>query len=152
MYFSMLTAKRLMMSALFLVTALLMCSSCSRQPSYPSAPQSAQDIIIDTEGLQPEVPKFYTYHFQGKNISYFLIKIDNKVNSFLDACASCYPHKKGYRCDDGSVTCRYCGMKFAIFKLEKGIGGCYPIKIEGIVGRGEYRISRKTLEDAADKF
>jgi len=66
MNFSMLTAKRFMMPALFLVTSLLMCSSCSRQPSYPSAPQSAQDIIIDTEGLQPAVPKFYTYHFQGK--------------------------------------------------------------------------------------
>jgi uncharacterized membrane protein len=152
MHFSILTAKRLMMFALFLVTALMMCPSCSHQPSYPSAPQSAQDIIIDMEGLQPEVPKFYTYHFQGKNISYFLIKIDNKVSSYLDACASCYPHKQGYRCDDGSVTCRYCGMKFSIFQLEKGIGGCYPIKIDGRLEQREYRISRKIFEDAVDKF
>ena len=137
---------------MFLVTAVLMYSSCSRQHSYPSAPQSAQDIIIDMEGLQPEDPKFYTYHFQGKDINYFVVKIDNNVSSYLDACATCYPHKKGYRSDDGSVTCRYCGMKFSIFKLEKGIGGCYPIKISGRIEQREYRISRKTLEDAADKF
>ena len=152
MNISMLKTKGLMMSAFFLVTALVMCSSCSRQPSYPSAPQSAQDIIIDTEGLQPEVPKFYTYHFQGKNINYFLIKIDNKVSSFLDACASCYTHRQGYRFEDGAVTCRACGMKLSVYKLEKGIGGCYPIKLEGSLDKGNYRISIATLEKMADKF
>jgi uncharacterized membrane protein len=152
MNFSMLTAKKLMMSAFFLVTALLMCSSCSRQPSYPSAPQTVRDVVIDTEGLQPAVPKFYTYHFQGKNISYFLIKIDNKVSSFFDACASCYTHKQGYRYEDGAVTCRYCNMKFPVSKLEKGLGGCYPIKIEGRLDKGNYLIPVATLEKMADKF
>jgi len=152
MNFSMLTAKRLMMSALFLLTVLLTCSSCSRQPSYPSAPQSARDIIIDTEGLQSAVPKFYTYHFQGKNISYFLLKIDNKVSSFLDACASCYTRRQGYRFEDGAVTCRACGMKFSVYKLERGIGGCYPIKIEGRLDKGNYLIPVATLEKMADRF
>jgi uncharacterized membrane protein len=152
MNFSMPTAKGLLMSAFFLATALLVCSSCSRQPSYPAAPQSAQDIIIDTEGLQPDVPTFYTYHFQGRNISYFLIKIDNKVSSFFDACASCYTHKQGYRSGDGAVTCRYCNMKFPVAKLEKGLGGCYPIKIEGRLDKGNYLIPVATLEKMADKF
>jgi uncharacterized membrane protein len=152
MNFSMLTAKRLMMSAFFLVTVLLTCSSCSRQPSYPVAPQIARDIVIDTEGLQPEVPKFYTYHFQGKNISYFLLKIDNKVISFIDACASCYTHRQGYRFEDGAVTCRSCNLKFPVSKLEKGLGSCYPIKIEGRTDKGKYLIPIATLEKMADKF
>ncbi len=148
----MLTAERLMMPALIMMTALLMYSSCSRQPSYPSAPQSAQDIVIDTSILGPGTPKFYTYHFQGKNVNYFLLKIDNEVNSFLDACMSCYTRKQGYLYEDSRVTCRACGMKFPVYKLEKGIGGCYPIKIEGRMDKGNYRIPVATLEKMADKF
>jgi energy-coupling factor transporter ATP-binding protein EcfA2 len=91
-------------------------------------------------------------YFQGKSISYFVLKIDNKVSSFLDACASCYTHKQGYRYENGSVTCRYCNMKFPISKLEKGLGGCYPIKIEGRLDKGNYFIPVETLEKMADKF
>ena len=77
---------------------------------------------MDAAALKPEVPQFFTYQYQGKNISFFVIKMDQKVISFLDACASCYPHKRGYRCDDSSVTCRACSMKFSLYKLEKGLG------------------------------
>jgi len=131
---------------------LVACSSCNRQPSYPSAAQRGPDIVIDTSRLEPDVPKFYSYPYQGKNISYFVLKIDNKVNSFLDACASCYTHKQGYHFEDGAVSCRYCNMRFPVSKLEKGLGSCYPIRLEGRLEKGEYRISVKSLEAAADKF
>ena len=65
---------------------------------------------------------------------------------------TCYPHKKGYRCEDGAVTCRYCNMNFSLYKLEKGLGGCYPIKIEGRIEDGNYLIPVATLEKTADKF
>ena len=131
---------------------LLALFSCSRQPSYPPAPQKGQDIAIEVSSLEADVPKFYTYHFQGKSINYFLLKIDNKVLSFLDACVTCYTHNQGYRYDDGYVTCRACGMRFSVYKLEKGIGGCYPIRIEGRMDRGNYLIPVATLEKMADKF
>jgi len=134
----------------FLFCLLLV--SCSRQPVYPPAPQNGTDVVIEVAALRPEVPKFYTYHYQGKNISFFLLKIQDRVLAFLDACASCYPHKQGYRNDNGFVTCRYCNMKFSVFKLEQGIGGCYPIKIEGRIEKGLFRIPVKSLEAAADKF
>jgi uncharacterized membrane protein len=134
------------------VAAFLLCSSCSHQPAYPSAEQSGSNIVIDAASLQPEVPKFYTYRFQGKNINYFVLTIQGRVSSFLDACASCYAHKQGYRCDDGAVVCRYCNMKFSVYKLEKGLGSCYPIKIEGRMENGKYLIPLAALEAEAGKF
>jgi len=135
-----------------IITALLLCSACSRQPSYPPAAQLGANIVIDAASLDPETPKFYTHQYQGRNVSYFVLTIHGNVLSFLDACASCYLHKRGYRYDSGKVTCRYCGMKFSIYQLEKGLGGCYPIKIEGRMENGKYLIPIATLNAAADKF
>jgi uncharacterized membrane protein len=137
---------------LMLFSALSLGPGCSRQPSYPPAAQSSTNIVIDAASLETDVPKFFTYHYQGRNISYFVLRIQGKVISFLDACVSCYPHKKGYQHDPGHVTCRACGMKFSIYQLEKGLGSCYPIKIEGRMENGNYVIPVATLEAAADKF
>ena len=137
-----------------LISALfyLLLISCSRQTVYPSAPQSGTDVVIEVAALQSEVPKFYTYHYQGKNISFFLLKIQDRVLAFLDACASCHPHKRGFRYENGCVSCRYCAMQFPVAKLEQGIGGCYPIKLEGKLENGQFRVPVKSLEAAADKF
>jgi uncharacterized membrane protein len=141
--------------AVFLMVASLMLfilSACSRQVSYPSPVRIGSDIVIDMSSLELEVPKFYTYQFQGKKVNFFVIKMDDKTLSFLDACASCYPHKQGFRCEDNAVICRYCNVRYPLGKLEKGIGNCYPIKIEGRMEKGKYLISADTLAKAADKF
>lgn len=135
-----------------IVVSVLLLSSCSRRQIYPPAPQSGPNIVIDTTGLPPGVPKFYTYHFQGKNINYFVLNLQGRISSFLDACASCYSYKQGYRCDDGSIVCRYCDMKFSVYKLEQGLGSCFPIKIEGRMENGKYLIPIAVLEAEANKF
>jgi uncharacterized membrane protein len=131
---------------------LVMLSSCSQHVSYPSPTQIGPDIVIDTSVLELEVPKFYTYRFQNKQINFFVIKMEDKTLSFLDACASCYPHKQGYRYENNSVVCRYCNVKLSISKLEKGLGNCYPIKIDGKMEKDKYLIPAATLEAAANKF
>ncbi len=136
--------------AVLLLAALLI--GCTRQPVYPAPPVAGTDAVIDTATLTPDVPQFFTYQYQGRNISFFVISMDGRIISFFDACASCYKHKQGYRCEENGVTCRYCGMKFPIYKLEKGLGGCYPIKVEGRVADGKYRIPLASLEAEADKF
>jgi uncharacterized membrane protein len=141
--------------AVFLMVACLMLiilSACSRQVSYPSPVRIGSDIVIDMSSLEFDVPKFYTYQFQGKKVNFFVIRMDDKTLSFLDACASCYPRKQGYRCEDNSVICRYCNVKYPLGKLEKGLGNCYPIKIEGRMEKGKYLISADTLEKSVDKF
>lgn len=135
-----------------LAFVLLASSSCDRQTSYPAAIQHGPDIVIDASTLEPDVPTFYNYHYQGKDISYFVLKIDGRISSFLDACTSCYAHRKGYRYEDGMVICRYCNVTFPVYKLEKGLGSCYPIKIEGRMAQGKYLIPLAALEAEAGKF
>jgi len=138
-----------MAAASFLIFSL---SACSKPPSYPAPQRTGADIVIETSSLELEVPKFYTYRFQGKHVNFFVIKMPDTILSFLDACASCYPQKQGYRCEGNEVICRYCNLRFPIGKLEKGLGSCYPIKIEGKVENGKYLISVAMLERSADKF
>jgi uncharacterized membrane protein len=131
---------------------LIMSSSCSEQPGYPAPVQAGEDLAIDVISLKPEIPVFYTYRYKNRLISFFVLKSGDKVLSFLDACATCYIHKRGYEYKDNVVTCRYCGTQYPIPKLEKGLGGCYPIRIEGRMENGKYLIPVARLEAAVDKF
>lgn len=131
---------------------LLALTACSRQPVYPSPALSGRNAVIDVGALKPEVPQFFTYSYKGKNISFFVIKLNAQVLSFLDACASCYPHKMGYRSEDSAVICRECNLRFSVYKLKQGIGGCFPIHIESSSEKGRYLIPLESLEAHADKF
>jgi uncharacterized membrane protein len=126
-------------------------ASCSRQTVYPVPSIAGSNVVVDVSALKPEVPQFFTYQYQGKNISFFFVKIDDNILSFFDACVTCYPHKQGYRYEDG-VVCRACNQRFPIYKLEKGIGNCYPIKIAGRVENGKYLIPVATIEAGAKWF
>jgi uncharacterized membrane protein len=141
------SAITILLTSLFLMTA-----ACSRQPVYPPPSLSGRDVVIDVSTLKPEIPQFYTYRYNGKNISFFVLKLNERVVSFFDACASCYPHKRGYKYDDGSVVCRACNMRFSVYKLEKGLGGCYPIRLQGRTENGKYLIPLALLEQEAGKF
>ncbi len=143
---------RLIGYSCFAVLFLMLPAACTRQPSYPPPAIQGGNAVIDRAALQNEIPRFFTYRYQNKNISFFVIKLNDKVLSFFDACATCYPHKRGYRYDDGVVVCRACGMRFPVYKLEKGIGGCYPIKIECKSEDGNYLIPLASLEAEAAKF
>ena len=60
------------------------------------------DVAVEVKSLVPDVPAFFTYYYRGKKINFFVMKVDNGVLSFLDACAHCYPAKSGYRYEGGS--------------------------------------------------
>ncbi len=135
-----------------LASLALLLAACSQQPVYPSPPISGRDAVINISMLKQEVPQFFTYRFAGKNISFFVLKLNDHVLSFFDACASCYPSKLGYRYKDGQMICRSCELNFSIHKLEQGIGGCFPIKIEGKMEKERYLIPLASLEAEAAKF
>jgi len=127
-------------------------ASCSRQPLYPAPPQSDGNISIDVAKLPLEVPQFYTYRSGDTKVNFFVIRMHDKTLSFLDACVTCYPKKRGYEDRSGYVVCRACDMSFSIYRLERGIGGCYPIKVEGTMKDRMYVIPVMALEKMADKF
>jgi uncharacterized membrane protein len=126
--------------------------SCSSQQSYREAPLAGPDVAVEVEALTPYVPVFFTYRHQGKKINFFVMRTDGKVLSFLDACMSCYAAKKGYRFDEGRIVCRDCNVGYPVSEIEKGVGGCFPIRINGTLSGGKYLIPVSALERTADKF
>jgi uncharacterized membrane protein len=133
-------------------TLVLVLSACSRQPRYPAPPQRGSDIVIDVATIENEVPKYFTYRHRDRNINFFVLKFPDRVLSFLDACITCYPQKLGYRHEQGYVTCRACGTRYSVYKLETGLGGCYPIRITGRLDKGDYIIPLAELASHAGKF
>ncbi|HUO78461.1 MAG TPA: Fe-S-containing protein [Thermodesulfovibrionales bacterium] len=126
--------------------------ACSEQPSYPAPLQMGKDVVVDISRIPSEVPEFFTYHYHGKKINFFVVKANNAFLSFLDACVSCYAEKRGYRFDGGYVICRACNLKYPVSEIERGFGSCYPIRLQGHVQNGKYYISRSLLEGQVDKF
>jgi uncharacterized membrane protein len=135
-----------------LIMLPMMFVSCSRQPHHPAPAIEGRNAVIAVTALKDEVPQFYTYQYQGRNISFFVLRLNDKVSSFFDACVTCYPHKLGYKYEDGVVVCRACNMRFPVYRLEKGIGGCYPIRLEGRVEDGKYLIPLSSIEAESSKF
>jgi uncharacterized membrane protein len=111
-----------------------------------------QNIILDIAAIPPEIPQFYTYRSGRRNVNFFVIRLQDRVLSFLDACLTCYPRKLGYRYEDGFVTCRACDTRYSIYKLDKGIGGCYPVRLVGRSENGKFLLSRAMLDRQAGKF
>jgi uncharacterized membrane protein len=127
-------------------------ASCSHQPKYAAPPIQGGNIVIRTATLPLEIPQFYTYPAGGKEVNFFVIRMHDRVLAFLDACITCYPRKLGYRHEEGSVICRACDTRYSIYKLEKGIGGCFPIKLDGRTENGHYFIPVAALDRMANKF
>jgi uncharacterized membrane protein len=134
----------------FLVVSFLV--SCARQPVYPAPSLKGTEVTVDVSALRPERPVFFTFRYDGKNINFFVIKVREGVLSFLDACTSCYPQKRGYRVDNAAITCRECNVRYSLSNIDKGVGNCSPIRIEGHLQGGEYHIPVSRLKEVENKF
>jgi hypothetical protein len=143
---------RQVLAILLLLSLIGSIAACSRQPRYAAPLVEGENIVIQTASLPLEVPQFYSFRAKGKDVNFFVLRMQDRVLSFLDACLTCYPRKLGYRYKDGYVVCRACDTTYSVYKLEKGIGGCYPIRIEGRQEGSSYFIARSTLERHAGKF
>jgi uncharacterized membrane protein len=132
--------------------AILFLFSCSGRPTYPEPPLRGADVVIAARELLQGNPSFFTFPYHGKTITFFVIKKGDRILSFLDACAKCYPSKLGYRPEGQHIVCRKCGTRYSVADIENGFGSCFPIKIEGRVQDGEYHIPVSLLEKEADKF
>lgn len=127
-------------------------TACTPQAGYPPPPVSGTEVVIDVKQLKPETPLYFSHKKDGKSIDFFVLMVGEKVQSFFDACVTCYPKKRGYRDDGGTVVCRACNQRFPVSSLEKGMGGCYPIKLPGDREGGNYRIPLAKIEEGAKWF
>lgn len=127
---------------IFIVIALVL-GGCAKKPSYPEAPVSGELIRLDIPDSPG--PVFYSYTHEGRRIDFFLVKVNGRVESYLDACRKCYPKKLGYRPDGGRVLCRACGIRFPLDKLREGEGSCQPIALKGRLAGDSYVIEKKDI-------
>jgi uncharacterized membrane protein len=131
-----------------LLMFIMLLAACSKPAAYSKAPVSGEDVTIDAQSLQPGIPQFFTYSSGNRNINFFVIKIDNEVLSFLDACLSCET-KLGYTFSNGHFTCKECGIEYSVSEIKSGIGSCYPIRLTGTLRAGKYYISVLELKKSA---
>ena len=124
---------------------LLFCS-CAKKPVYPEAPSDGSAVRIALDQLSLKRPFFHTFYTQDKKgINYFVLRLDDSVESYFDACGKCYTKKLGYRQDGEGVFCRACDVSYSVHDLKDGIGSCYPIKLRGRVEGEYYAIETKDL-------
>jgi uncharacterized membrane protein len=137
----------------FIVLSLsLIPLSCESQPRYPHASFEGDRVVIATDTLRELAPEFYTAAVDGKRVNFFVMMKDGEVYSFFDACRECYRKKLGFLVDDGHIMCRACKVRYPIDKFMKGIGNCYPIRLEGATDSGRYTIAREALRKGVELF
>jgi uncharacterized membrane protein len=113
--------------------------ACVKTPKYPEASRKGDSVIIELAKLQEARPVFFTFTHEGKRINFLVLRIGGEIQSYLDACAKCYPKKLGYRPVDGRLQCMACGEQYPLDEL-KGVGSCYPLPLEGEVQDDGYVI------------
>jgi uncharacterized membrane protein len=129
---------------LFLCLAVLI-ASCHQKPSYQQVRFNGNTVAIDIRSLKEGIPDFYSVVIEGKKIVFFIIAENSGVRSYFDACKECYYKKMGYHYEKGHVVCKACNVTFPLDKLDSGIGGCYPIKINGVRKDGNYILDKEAL-------
>ena len=135
-----------------LLILLLTLFGCSGNSPYAEAPVSGNTVTIDLAALSLDEPVFYSYKHNEREIRFFIVRIDGSPVAFLDACETCYSKNLGYRWEDGRLVCRACNMSFTLKKIEKGIGGCTPVRLSGSLVDGKFTIQLKTLQEGLWMF
>ncbi|MHB8882225.1 MAG: Fe-S-containing protein [Thermodesulfovibrionales bacterium] len=140
---------RVLLSSICLTAFLF---SCADRPSYTSVDLAGDQLTLPVQALSDGSPAFYSVMIDGKKINFFIVLMDGRVQSYLDACKECYSKKLGYHHEKGHMVCKACKVRFPLDRLDSGIGGCYPIKLQGTLEEGRYVIRKEALSEATVYF
>jgi len=136
-------------TGLVLMLFLLLPAACSDKPAYPEPPLRGADLFIEASLIERDVPVFFTYATDRGPASFFILRNEDGIFAFHDACETCYPKEKGYRFADGYLICNACNQQFSTKSIIRGVGGCYPIRINGRETDGGYLVPIAELETQA---
>jgi uncharacterized membrane protein len=140
-----------MILALASITVVAL-SACTKTPDYKQAPWDGVQVAIGIENLKEKTPEFYSLDLDGRRINFFLVRIGGDVQSYFDACATCYREKMGYRVRGQEVVCRACNLSFKLEDLKKGEGSCHPIPLKNRVEKGFCIITGDELKKGLNFF
>jgi uncharacterized membrane protein len=128
-----------------LLLAVLGAACRDKTSSHRAVSFKGPEVSIDVRALKEGLPEFYAASPNSKDVWFFLIKVNGEVQSYFDACLSCYERKLGFREEGGYIVCKSCNVRYPVEELRTGIGGCYPIHLKGQLQGNEYVITRENL-------
>ncbi|MCG6551239.1 MAG: DUF2318 domain-containing protein [Candidatus Magnetominusculus sp. LBB02] len=133
--------------------AVIALSGCKKQDNYISAQFTGDTFTTSSiASLQDKTPVFYSYADGARQIRFFVVKVNGRVSSYFDVCNTCKEHNRGYRADKEFIECRNCQIQIAYEDLNTGVGGCYPIPLQGREENGAYSISRADIAAGRQLF
>ena len=134
----------------FMLLSFIACESDKAKYNKPLV--EGDRVVIDTSLLGDESPRFYSITLDTKKVDFFVVKENDSVESYLDACENCYQYKKGYNVEGSYVICRHCGSTYPLGSLKTGMGSCHPMPLKGELEGGKYYISLKEIKKVESFF
>lgn len=139
--------------SLVIFCVLLFSVSCESDNVTYSQPLVEGDrVIIDTGLLDNKRPEFFSMTVNGNKVTFFVVKINDSVESYIDACQNCYLFKKGFKVKGSYIICRHCSSEYPIDTLKEGLTSCHPMPLKGELKGEKYHISLKEIKKAAKYF
>jgi uncharacterized membrane protein len=128
-------------------------SAVMRGPHF--IPVFGSDLItVDLHELSPGSVSFYSYRDRAGAQLRFLLARDSKgaLHGAMDACQRCYRYHKGYTSADGYLICRFCGNRYKLDAMSRGLSSCVPVDLPLQVSGQIAQIKRADLESQAGLF
>lgn len=127
--------KRIIIFCCFIIVV-----SCVDKPQFLTADFSSGEFSINEAELIEGMPLFFKTNIY--DISFFIIKKNGHISSYLNACQKCYSSKKGFSVEKDHIVCRVCDIRYPMNALDVGIGSCFPIVLRGFTKDGRYIIKK----------
>jgi uncharacterized membrane protein len=108
-------------------------------------------ITIDLHDIGPGSVNFYSYKDRAGAQLRFLLARDSRgeLHGAMDACRRCYLYHKGYTASGGYLICRFCGNRYKLDAMSRGLSSCVPVDLPIQVKGQTAQIKRADLEREA---
>lgn len=95
------------------------------------APDASGTVRLDVGDLAEQEVRFYRFLNPGNQEVKFLVGRDanGTVQVAFDANEECFKLKRGYRAENGWLTCNKCEKAFRLEDTNAGGGGCKPVPL-----------------------
>jgi uncharacterized membrane protein len=90
----------------------------------------------------------FCYRDPAGEVIHFIVArdLDGTVHSAFDACRSCFEYHEGYRLTGQEMICRFCGTRYRVQDMGKGVASCIPIRLPHLISSDVVQIKVTDLE------